>query len=402
MEWRYTIRLPNGMRETDNIEAPTIELARQRLEARGGEILEVKKAPKEFYIADLIPGATGVSTRDVVIFARQFSTMIDAGLPLVMCIDILGSQAENPMFGRVLKTIKGRVEEGLSLSEAMEEHPAIFDKLFTSLVLAGETGGVLDVVMQRLAVYKEKSDSLKKKIKGAMMYPAITVVVALGVVILLMTMVLPAFGSMFADFGGSLPELTQKVMALSDWMVINLPTIFLSMVSLWVVWFLIRRSKKGHYYTDKLFLLLPIFGPLIRKTAVAGFTRTLGTMLQSGVSIIDALEICSSSSSNDIVAEAIDNTRAQISEGKAMVEPLLDSGVFPAMVCSMIAVGEQSGALDIMLNKIADFYDDEVDSAVDGLTSMIEPFLMVFLGGTIGTLVIAMYLPIFDIINQVG
>ena len=402
MEWRYTIRLPNGMRETDNIEAPTIELARQRLEARGGDILEVKKAPKEFYISDLIPGATGVSTRDVVIFARQFSTMIDAGLPLVMCIDILGSQAENPMFGRVLKQIKGRVEEGLSLSEAMSEHPSIFDKLFTSLVLAGETGGVLDVVMQRLAVYKEKADSLNKKIKGAMMYPAITVVVALGVVILLMTMVLPAFAGMFSDFGGSLPELTQKVMALSDWMVVNMPTMFLSGVVSWVVWFLVRRSKKGHYYTDKIFLILPVFGPLIRKTAVAAFTRTLGTMLQSGVSILDALEICAASATNDIVAEAIENTRAQISEGKAMVEPLLDSGVFPPMVCSMIAVGEQSGALDIMLNKIADFYDDEVDSAVDGLTSMIEPFLMVFLGGTIGTLVIAMYLPIFDIINQVG
>ena len=402
MEWRYTIRLPNGMRETDNIEAPTIELARQRLEARGGEILEVKKAPKEFYISDMIPGATGVSTRDVVIFARQFSTMIDAGLPLVMCIDILGSQAKNPMFGRVLKQIKAKVEEGASLSEAMAEHPAIFDKLFTSLVLAGETGGVLDVVMQRLAVYKEKADALTKKIKSAMMYPAITVLVALGVVFLLMTMVLPAFKSMFADFGGSLPELTQRVMALSDWMVANLATIFLSVFSTWVVWMLIRRSKKGHYYTDKMFLYLPVLGPLIRKTAVASFTRTLGTMLQSGVSIIDALEICSESSGNDIVAEAIDNTRAQIAEGKAMVEPLLDSGVFPAMVCSMIAVGEQSGALDIMLTKIADFYDDEVDSAVDGLTSMIEPFLMVFLGGTIGTLVIAMYLPIFDIINQVG
>ena len=402
MEWRYTIRLPNGMRETDNIEAPTIELARQRLEARGGEILEVKKAPKEFYISDMIPGATGVSTRDVVIFARQFSTMIDAGLPLVMCIDILGSQAENPMFGRVLKQIKGRVEEGASLSEAMAEHPSIFDKLFTSLVLAGETGGVLDVVMQRLAVYKEKADALSKKIKSAMMYPAITVFVALGVVFLLMTMVLPAFKSMFADFGGSLPELTQKVMALSDWMVANLATIFITVFTIWVIWIIIRKWKKGHYYTDKMFLYLPVLGPLIRKTAVASFTRTLGTMLQSGVSIIDALEICSESSGNDIVAEAIDNTRAQISEGKAMVEPLLDSGVFPAMVCSMIAVGEQSGALDIMLTKIADFYDDEVDSAVDGLTSMIEPFLMVFLGGTIGTLVIAMYLPIFDIINQVG
>jgi type IV pilus assembly protein PilC len=176
----------------------------------------------------------------------------------------------------------------------------------------------------------------------------------------------------------------------------------LSVVTAYVTWLLIRRWKKGHYYTDKFFLALPIFGPLIRKTAVASFTRTLGTMLQSGVSIIDALEICGESAGNDIVAEAIDNTRAQISEGKAMVEPLLDSGVFPAMVCSMIAVGEQSGALDIMLTKIADFYDDEVDSAVDGLTSMIEPFLMVFLGGTIGTLVIAMYLPIFDIINQVG
>ena len=402
MEWRYTIRLQNGMRETDNIEAPTIELARHRLEARGGEILEVKKAPKEFYISDLIPGATGVSTRDVVIFARQFSTMIDAGLPLVMCIDILGSQAENPMFGRVLKQIKARVEEGLSLSEAMAEHPAIFDKLFTSLVLAGETGGVLDVVMQRLAVYKEKADGLKKKIKSAMMYPAITVVVAVGAVVLLMTMVLPAFKEMFADFGGTLPALTQNVMALSDWMVLNLPVIFLGLVTITVLWILLRRTKKGHYYTDKAFLMLPIFGGLIRKTGVAAFSRTLGTMLQSGVSIIDALEICASSAGNDIIAEAIDNTRAQISEGKAMVEPLLDSGVFPAMVCSMIAVGEQSGALDIMLNKIADFYDDEVDSAVDGMTSMIEPFLMVFLGGTIGTLVIAMYLPIFDIINQVG
>jgi type IV pilus assembly protein PilC len=402
MEWRYTLRLENGMRETDNIVAPTIELARQRLDARGGEILELKKAPKEFFLSDLIPGATGVSTRDVVIFARQFSTMIDAGLPLVMCLDILGSQAENPLFGRVLKKIKGRVEEGQSLSEAMAEFPGTFDKLFTSLVMAGETGGVLDVVMQRLAVYKEKADSLKKQIKGAMMYPAITIVVALGAIVLLMTMVLPSFKSMFSDFGGTLPALTQSVMDLSDWMVANLAVMFLGLVSLIVIWVLVRRSKVGHYYTDKAFLVLPIFGSLIRKTAVASFTRTLGTMLQSGVSIVDALEICAGSAGNDLVAEAIENTRAQISEGKAMVEPLLDSGVFPPMVCSMIAVGEQSGALDVMLTKIADFYDDEVDTAVDGLTSMIEPFLMVFLGGSIGTLVIAMYLPIFDIINQVG
>ena len=402
MLWRYTIRLPNGMRETDDIEAPTIELARQRLDSRGGDILELKKAPKEFYLSDIMPGATGVTTRDVVVFARQFSTMIDAGLPLVMCLDILSSQSENPVFGRTLKQIKARVEEGASLSEAMEDHPGVFDRLFTSLVLAGETGGVLDVVMQRLALYKEKADGLKKKIKSALMYPAITVVVAIGVVILLMTMVLPAFGSMFADFGGELPALTQQVMKLSDWMVANLGTMFLGLVGTITIWMLIRRSKRGHYITDKMFLMLPVFGPLVRKSAVAGFTRTLGTMLQSGVSIIEALEICGASSGNDIVAEAIDNTRAAISEGQPMVEPLLDSGVFPTMVCSMIAVGEQSGALDIMLNKIADFYDDEVDSAVDGLTSMIEPMLMVFLGGTIGTLVIAMYLPIFDIINQVG
>jgi type IV pilus assembly protein PilC len=400
MKFRYTIRLPSGMRETDDLEAPNIEVATQRLESRGGEVLKIGKTPIEIELR--LPGQTGVTTKDVVVFARQFSTMIDAGLPLVMCLDILGSQAENKAFGKIVKQIKKSVEEGLTLSESMAKHPKVFDTLFTSLVDAGETGGVLDVVMQRLAIFQEKADQLKKKIKSAMMYPLITVVIAGACVVLLMTMVLPAFKTMFSDFGGNLPELTRIVMEMSDWMVANLGTMFFVLVTTIVTYKVIRGTKKGHYFIDAFLLKVPIFGDLARKSAVAAFTRTLGTMLQSGVSIMEALEICGASAQNDVVTRAILETRQQISEGKAMVEPLIESGVFPPMVCSMIAVGEQAGALDTMLVKIADFYDDEVDTAVDGMTSMIEPFMMAFLGGTIGTLVIAMYLPIFDIINQVG
>ncbi|MBM64707.1 MAG: pilus assembly protein PilC [Myxococcales bacterium] len=397
MLWAYEIKLPSGMREQDAIEAPTIEVARQKLEARG-EVLDLKKKPMEINI----PGLGGSpTTKDVVIFARQFSTMIDAGLPLVQCLDILGSQAENKAFGKVIKEIKKEVESGKTLAEAMGEHPKVFDKLFTSLVHAGETGGVLDVIMQRLAVYKEKADELKKKIKSAMMYPMITIVIAAACITVLMTMVLPMFGKMFDDFGGTLPALTQNVIGLSDWFVANILYVFGGIAAAAIVYILIRRNKTGHRITDMIYIKVPVLGELIRKSAVATFCRTMSTMLQSGVSIMDGLEICASAAGNDMVEEALLKTREQIAQGKPMVEPLIDSGVFPSMVCSMIAVGEQAGALDIMLEKIADFYDGEVDTAVEGLTSMIEPFMMAFLGGTIGTIVIAMYLPIFDIINQV-
>lgn len=343
----------------------------------------------------------GIKTKEIVIFTRQFSTMINAGLPLVQCLDILSSQQPNPSFKKVLTQIKQDVEGGSTFADSLSKHPKVFDSLYVNLVAAGEIGGVLDTVLNRLAVYMEKNEQLKNKIKSAMTYPIIVLCVAFGVVAILMIFVIPTFSDMFKQFGSALPAPTQMVVNLSHffrkfwWGMAG----FIVLLIFGFKW--IRTQEKGRFYTDKVALRLPIFGDLIRKVAVAKFTRTLGTMISSGVPIMDGLDITSKTAGNVIVENAIRAVRTAISEGRSMSEPLEQTGIFPGMVVQMIAVGEATGAMDQMLSKIADFYDEEVDTAVEALTSALEPMLMVFLGGIIGFVVVAMYLPIFKMAQNV-
>jgi type IV pilus assembly protein PilC len=345
----------------------------------------------------------GISTRELVIFTRQFATMIDAGLPLVQCLDILAEQNPNKRFKGIIREVRQEVEQGSTFAEALRKHPKPFDALYVNLVQAGEIGGILDTILNRLAVYLEKADSLARKVKGAMVYPTTVLVVAIGVVVLMLVKVIPTFAKMFQDFGGELPAPTQLVISMSNFMQ-QWIWAFLIVVFLAVTAFLRARkqSKRFRRATDALFLRAWVFGPLLQKVAVARFTRTLGTMIASGVPILDGLEIVARTAGNVVIEEALLDVRSAISEGKTIAEPLQESGVFPGMVVQMIAVGEETGAMESMLSKIADFYDEEVDAAVEALTALLEPMMMVFLGGTVGGLLIAMYLPIFKIAETIG
>jgi type IV pilus assembly protein PilC len=346
-----------------------------------------------------LPGSVG--GRDILIFTRQFATMIDAGLPLVQCLDILGSQTENPALRKVIFAIKGRVEAGSTFSDALKDHPKVFDELFVQLCAAGEVGGILDTILNRLAQYREKNEKLKRKVKGAMTYPTIVVLVAVAVTAMLLLKVTPTFEKMFADFGSALPGPTQIVVDMSNWLQ-NYILHLVGIVTASVVGFvLFYKSTKGRELFDKGILFAPIVGDLVRKVAVARFTRTLGTMISSGVPILDALDVTAKTAGNKTIETGIMYVRMKISEGKNIAGPLADTKVFPSMVVQMIGVGEATGAMDQMLNKIADFYDDEVDTGVAGLTSLIEPIMMVFLGGVVGGFLIAMYLPIFSIAGAI-
>ncbi|HPX61586.1 MAG TPA: type II secretion system F family protein [Deltaproteobacteria bacterium] len=347
-------------------------------------------------------GGGKVETKDLVVFTRQFATMIDSGLPLVQCLDILSSQQENKGFKEVLLKVKESVESGSTFADALSKHPKVFDQLFVNLVAAGEIGGILDTILQRLAAYIEKAMKLKKQIKGAMVYPITIMSIAVIVVGVILIFVIPTFAKMFADFGGELPTPTKFVIALSNFL---LKYIFVILGAFYAIIWGIKRyynTQAGRKKIDRIALNAPIVGPLIRKVAVAKFTRTLGTMVSSGVPIMDGLDIVAKTAGNKIVEEAIYKVRTAISEGKTMADPLASCGVFPPMVVQMISVGEATGAMDTMLNKIADFYDDEVDDAVSAMTAMMEPLLMVFLGTTVGGLVVAMYLPIFKLAGAVG
>ncbi len=343
-----------------------------------------------------------ITTKDLVVFTRQFSTMIDAGLPLVQCLDILSRQQENKTFKTILTQTKESVESGSTFADALQKHPKVFDELFVNLVAAGEVGGILDTILNRLAAYLEKAAKLKKQVKSAMTYPTTIIGIAFVVISVILIFVIPAFEKMFADFGQALPMPTQIVINISNFVQNYVFVLIGAIVGLIVGFKQIYRTKKGRDVIDDLSLKAPIFGILIRKVVVAKFTRTLGTMISSGVPILDGLEIVAKTAGNRTVEKAIYKVRTSISEGKTIAEPLEKSGVFPAMVCQMIAVGEQAGSLDTMLNKIADFYDDEVDDAVNNLTAMMEPLLMLFLGTTVGGLVIAMYLPIFKLAGAAG
>jgi len=336
-----------------------------------------------------------VKEKDIILFARQFSTMIDAGLPIIQCLEILYTQQGNKTFKRMIKEIKEQVEGGATMAEALKRFPKHFDDLFVNMIAAGEAGGILDAILRRLAAYMEKAAKLKAQVKGAMTYPIVTLIIAVAVLGIILVFVIPVFEEMFADFGGELPMPTQIVVTASEIVKSKIVYIIIGIIILGFTAKKLYATEKGQDVADDLLLKIPVFGELLRKVAVAKFTRTMGTMLASGVAILEALDIVAKTAGNRTVEKAIYDVRSGIAEGRTMADPLQESGVFPAMVCQMISVGESTGALDAMLEKIADFYDEEVDQAVDNLTSLIEPFMLVFLGVTIGGLVVAMYLPIF-------
>ncbi|MBS3920682.1 MAG: type II secretion system inner membrane protein GspF [Deltaproteobacteria bacterium] len=388
-----------GSIKKGEMEAPSE--AAIRIHLRQQSIIPTKIAAKgkEFKIS--LPMGKKVPQRSIAIFTRQLATMIDAGLPLVQSLDILSSQQENKLFKNILREIREDVEGGSTFAGALKKHPAAFDDLYTNLVVAGEEGGILDNILTRLSNYIEKAEALRKKVKSAMIYPAIIVSVAILVVIILMIFVIPVFETMFKSAGQSLPLPTLIVLTMSKiiqkYIVVIIPAVILLV-------FLFRKFYKteaGKTLIDRLILKVPVFGMLLKKVAVARFARTLGTLVSSGVPILDGLLIVSRTAGNRTIETAILSARASIREGETIADPLGRSNVFPPMVIQMISVGESTGALDSMLTKIADFYDDEVDVAVSNLTSLLEPFLMVFLGVVIGGVVIAMYLPIFQMASAV-
>ena len=394
----YSGRTRGGQTIGGEMEAQNREAVIARLRSQQIIATAVKAKPKDINFSF----GSGVTEKDIVIFTRQFATMIDAGLPLVQCLEILSTQNDNKVFKKALAEIRQSVEGGSTFAAALKQHPKIFTSLYANMVEAGEAGGILDTILNRLAQYMEKAMALKGKVKSAMIYPSTIVSVAVTVVIFLLIFVIPTFKSMFEGFGATLPLPTLIVLETSN--IVRAYAVY-GVVVIAVGIFALRawyKTNAGKTTVDALLLKSPVFGILIRKVAVAKFTRTLDTLISSGVAILDGLDITARTAGNKIVEAAVLKTRASIAEGKTIADPLKESGVFPPMVVQMIAVGEQTGALDAMLGKIADFYDEEVDQAVTNLTSLLEPMLMVFLGIVIGGVVIAMYLPIFKLVAVVG
>lgn len=349
-----------------------------------------------------LPFGSKVGDKDIAVFTRQFATMIDAGLPLVQCLDILSKQADNKTFASAINEIRQDVEAGSTYADSLKKHPAVFGDLYVNMVAAGELGGILDTILNRLSKYIEKNIRLKRQVKAALFYPATIVAVAFIVIVVLLVYVIPIFAKMFTDFGGTLPAPTRMVIGASNFMRSNILIIIGIIVAAIFGARKYYKTQNGRLVVDNIVLKMPVFGMLARKISVAKFTRTLGTLISSGVPILDGLEIVAKTSGNKVVEKAIYATRQSISEGKTLSEPLETTKVFPPMVVQMIAVGETTGALDAMLSKIADFYDEEVDSTVGILTSLLEPILMIFLGIVIGFIVVAMYLPIFKMAGTIG
>ncbi|MCX5852496.1 MAG: type II secretion system F family protein [Deltaproteobacteria bacterium] len=383
------------------LEAADDSAVRIMLRRQGIKITAVKKKPED--LMEKFPlFKQKVKEKEVVIFSRQFATMINAGLPILQCLDILSAEEPNKVFKKIITGLKDDIEGGSSLTDALKKHPEVFNELFINLVAAGEAGGILDIILNRLSAYMEKAMKLKGKVKSAMTYPLATMVIAIAVVILLLYKVVPVFEDMFSSFGSALPAPTQFLVDASKFVQHNILYIIGTFVAIVIIFVRYYRTERGRLQIDTMILKAPVFGLLIKKVAVAKFSRTLSTMMSSGVPILEGLEICSKTAGNKVIENALMDTRKSISEGKTIAEPLANAGVFPSMVVSMIGVGENTGALDAMLSKIADFYDDEVDLAVDAMTSLLEPFMMVFIGGVVGGMLIALYLPIFTMAGAIG
>jgi type IV pilus assembly protein PilC len=396
--FNYTARTLTGELQSGSIDLPSHDDVVQHLRKNRMIVVKVQQAPKDIKLSFL---GKGISTRDIVIFTRQFATMINSGLPLVQALDILAEQTENKALKDVTRAVVYDVESGHTLADALRKHPKAFTELYVNMVAAGEAGGILDTILLRLATFMEKNDALVRKVKGAAIYPAVIFSVAILAVIILLVFVIPVFRSMFADVKMELPLPTRIVIGLSDllkhfWWALGL--------GIAAIVFGIRRyyaTPAGRLNLDRIMLALPVLGDVIRKSAVSRFTRTLGTLIASGVSILDGLEITAKTAGNRVIHDAVMESRASIAGGETIAAPLQKSRVFPPMVISMIAVGEQTGGLDEMLSKIADFYDEEVDAAVEALLSLMEPVMIVLLGVVVGGMIVAMYLPIFGMIGAV-
>jgi type IV pilus assembly protein PilC len=345
---------------------------------------------------------TGIKKVHISRFTRQFATMIGAGLPMVQCLEILSQQMESVELRRVIGEVKESVQAGTTLAEALSRHKKVFDDLYVNMVDAGEIGGALDTILVRLAIYREKADALARKVKGAMIYPAVVMTVAIAVTFIMLTYIVPIFAKMFEGLGAELPAPTQFVLSLSGFMRANILTGLGLLVASFIAYKYYSKTPSGRLNIDRVKLKLPLLGDLIRKSVIARFSRTLSTLISSGVSILDALDITARTSGNRVIHDAIKKSILSIAEGETITQPLKESKVFPPMVVQMISVGEKTGGLDEMLTKIADFYDEEVDAAVAALTSIIEPVIIVFMGIVIGGILIAMYLPMFDIIGKIS
>jgi type IV pilus assembly protein PilC len=398
-EWVWEARARTGEVRKGVMDAEDKDSVTERLKAQNLSPVTIRRKAAALKLQIGSP----VTSQELVIFIRQFATMIDAGLPLVQCLEILSSQGENKAFNAILKDVKNTVEGGSTFSDSLKRHPKVFDELFVNLVAAGEMGGILDTILNRLGVYIEKRVKLQRQVRGALVYPIAVFCIAVAVLTILLTKVVPTFEKMFADFGGTdkLPALTKFVIGMSHSMIDKLPLILAVGVTAFFGVTYSYRTTRGKRFWHWLMLSFPAIGPTMRKIAVARFTRTMGTLLASGVPILDGLRIVAKTSGNVLIESALNTVADRITEGKTMVEPLAETKLFPSMVVQMIGVGEQTGALDQMLNKIADFYEEEVDVAVGALTAMMEPIMMVGIGGMVGFMLIAMYMPIFDIAGAV-
>lgn len=386
----------SGERAGDTMDAVVAALRREQIQVTRIQPAKAKSASAAVKTLK----ARSVPAKNLAVFTRQFSVMIDAGLPLVQCLDILGNQEEHPYFSQVILATRSDVEGGMSLAEAMKKHPKVFDGLFCNMIAAGEAGGILDTILKRLAVYIEKAVKLKSQVQSAMIYPIAVIAIAVVVIGVILWKVIPTFATLFAGLGATLPLPTRIVIALSDNLVRFMPVFFVVFFAGGWGFRTYYATEKGRRVVDAVTLKMPILGPILRKIAVARFCRTLSTLMSSGVPILDGLDITARTSGNAIIEDAILITRKSIERGETISAPLKETGVFPGMVCQMISVGEATGALDTMLSKIADFYEEEVDVAVEGLLTLLEPVMIAFLGGAVGGIVIAMYMPIFDLISK--
>jgi type IV pilus assembly protein PilC len=397
--YKWKAKTRQGVQKSGEIVAETKEEVMNTLKGQAMIVTSVRAKSREIKLPTL---GKGVKDKDLAVFTRQFSVMVDAGLPIVQCLDILGNQQENPIFKRTVLNVRSEVESGSTLSEALRTNTKIFDRLYCNLVEAGEAGGILDTILRRLADYIEKSLSLKRKIKSAMIYPSTIIFVAVVVVFFIMVAVIPTFSKIFDEMGVDLPLPTRITLVLSDALRSFWYLFVFGFVGISVGIRYYYKTSKGKHLIDRLLLKLPVFGVIIQKAAIAKFSRTLGTLISSGIPILEGLEITAKTAGNVIVEDAVMRARSSISEGKTIAEPLQDSKVFPPMVIQMINVGEKTGAIDAMLDKIADFYEEEVDTAVGNMTQLIEPMLMMFLGAVIGFIIVAMYMPMFKLISTLS
>jgi type IV pilus assembly protein PilC len=384
-----------GERIAESMDAAVAALRRDQILVTTINPVKEKAAAKE-----KAPRSKSVNAKRLAVFTRQFSVMIDAGLPLVQCLEILGTQEEDKNFSQTILATRASVESGASLADAMRKHPKTFDPLFTNMIAAGEAGGILDTILKRLATYIEKAVKLKSQVKSAMIYPVAVIVIAAVVVTVILWKVIPTFASLFAGLGAELPLPTRIVIALSNGVVMFMPYMIVTLIAAYFAFRSYYKTEGGRMTVDGMTLKLPILGMLLRKIAVARFCRTLATLLSSGVSILEALEITAKTAGNAVIEASLFKTRKSIERGETIAQPLRETAVFPPMVVQMIGVGEATGALDTMLGKIADFYEEEVDIAVAGLLTLLEPVMIALLGGIVGGIVIAMYMPIFGLIAK--